>query len=143
MLQWHRWTGIGTACVCVLAALLYWLDLKRAYRWCLFGSFLALVVASHFGGSLTHGSDYLVRYAPEPLRAWLGGVALAPAPAKPKDVQQLQVFGEVIRPVLQKDCVSCHGPEKLKGKLRLDSLEALLKGGEFGTGHRARQGCRE
>jgi len=29
-------------------------------------------------------------------------------------------------------CESCHGPEKQKGKLRLDSLEALMKGGENG-----------
>jgi uncharacterized membrane protein len=133
LLQWHKWTGIGTACVCALAALLYWLDLKQSYRWCLFGSFLALVLASHFGGSLTHGSDYLVRYAPGPLRAWLGGGApAAPAQPKPKDIAQLQVFAEIIQPVLQRDCVTCHGPEKLKGKLRLDSLEAMLKGGSSG-----------
>ena len=141
---WHKWTGIGTACVCALAALLYYFNLKQSYRWCLCCSFFALVLASHFGGSLTHGSDYLARYAPGPLRAWLGGAApAAPAPPKPKDIAQLQVFAEVIQPVLQRDCVSCHGPEKPKGKLRLDSLEALLKGGEFGAGHRARQSRRE
>jgi len=27
-------------------------------------------------------------------------------------------------------CVSCHGPKKEKGKLRLDTLEATLKGGK-------------
>jgi len=133
LLQWHKWTAIGTACVCALAALLYWLDLKRPYRWCLFCSFVALLLASHFGGSLTHGSDYLVRYAPGPLRNWLGGgTPVAPAPPKPKDIAQLKVFAEVIQPALQKNCVSCHGPEKIKGKLRLDSLEALLKGGGSG-----------
>jgi mono/diheme cytochrome c family protein len=30
-------------------------------------------------------------------------------------------------------CVSCHGPKKEKGKLRLDSLEATLKGGKNPT----------
>ncbi len=133
LLQWHKWTGIGTACVCALAALLYWLDFKRAYRWCLFCSFLALLLASHYGGSLTHGSDYLVRYAPAPLRTWLGGdTPVAATPPKPKDIDQLPVFAELIQPALQKSCVSCHGSEKLKGKLRLDSLEALLKGGGSG-----------
>ncbi|MCX6929615.1 MAG: ribonuclease inhibitor [Verrucomicrobia bacterium] len=133
LLQWHKWTGIGTACVCALAALLYWLNFKQAYRWCLFCSFFALLLASHYGGSLTHGSDYLARYAPAPLRTWLGGdTPVATAPPKPKDIDQLPVFAEVIQPALLKNCVSCHGPEKLKGKLRLDSLQALLKGGGSG-----------
>ena len=35
-------------------------------------------------------------------------------------------------PLLEKDCVACHGPEKSKAKLRLDSYAALLKGGESG-----------
>jgi len=37
-----------------------------------------------------------------------------------------------IKPIFDKSCVSCHGPEKQKGKLRLDSLTAALKGGEDG-----------
>src|SRR5438046_3096674 len=59
LLQLHLWTGIGTAAACVLAALCYWLELKRLYRYCLAATTVALVFASHFGGSLTHGSDYL------------------------------------------------------------------------------------
>ena len=35
-----------------------------------------------------------------------------------------------IKPIFEKSCFKCHGPEKQKGKLRLDSLEAALKGGE-------------
>jgi|SRR6266478_5390403 len=37
-----------------------------------------------------------------------------------------------IKPILDKSCIKCHGPEKQKGKLRLDTLEAVLKGGEDG-----------
>ena len=133
LLQWHKWTGIGTAAACVLAGCLYRLDLKKAYRLCLFLSAAILVLASHFGGSLTHGSDYLARYAPGPLRRWLAGPSVPPpAQAKPRDVASLLTFSEVVEPVLQKNCVSCHGPEKSKGKLRLDSLAAALKGGEAG-----------
>jgi mono/diheme cytochrome c family protein len=33
---------------------------------------------------------------------------------------------------IEKSCVNCHGAEKQKGKLRLDSKEAWLKGGENG-----------
>ena len=41
-------------------------------------------------------------------------------------------FGKEIKPILEKSCFKCHGPEKQKGKLRLDSREAALKGGEDG-----------
>jgi hypothetical protein len=37
-----------------------------------------------------------------------------------------------IKPIFEKSCVKCHGTEKQKGKLRLDSLAAVLKGGEDG-----------
>jgi mono/diheme cytochrome c family protein len=37
-----------------------------------------------------------------------------------------------IKPILDKSCTTCHGAEKPKAKLRLDSLEGVLKGGEGG-----------
>jgi mono/diheme cytochrome c family protein len=52
---------------------------------------------------------------------------LPPASSK-KDL----TFAKDIQPIFQKSCVKCHGPEKQKGKLRLDTLEATLKGGENG-----------
>ena len=33
-----------------------------------------------------------------------------------------EVFKKDVLPMLQKHCVKCHGPEKQKGKLRLDIL---------------------
>ena len=41
-------------------------------------------------------------------------------------------FAKDVWPVLQEQCVKCHGVEKQKGKLRLDSHEAMLKGGKGG-----------
>ena len=41
----------------------------------------------------------------------------------------LKVYESVISPVLEAKCVSCHGAEKDKGKLRMHSKEALIKGG--------------
>ena len=41
-------------------------------------------------------------------------------------------FTDRVRPLLDLRCVSCHGPAKVKGGLRLDSREALLKGGDTG-----------
>ena len=39
-----------------------------------------------------------------------------------------------IQPIFSKSCYPCHGPKtpKPKGKLRLDTLELVLKGGEDG-----------
>ena len=37
-----------------------------------------------------------------------------------------------IKPILDKSCIRCHGADKPKGKLRVDSLDGVLKGGEDG-----------
>jgi cytochrome c553 len=50
-----------------------------------------------------------------------------PSPASPSDF-----FEKAVRPILVEQCVRCHGPEKQKGKLRLDSRAALLAGGASG-----------
>ena len=39
-------------------------------------------------------------------------------------------YAKDIKPIFDKSCIKCHGAEKQKGKLRLDSLQAALKGGE-------------
>src|SRR5262245_58408159 len=41
-------------------------------------------------------------------------------------------FESKVRPVLAAHCVECHGPTKASGGLRLDSREALFKGGDSG-----------
>jgi uncharacterized membrane protein/mono/diheme cytochrome c family protein/YHS domain-containing protein len=133
LLQWHQWTGIATAAACLLSATLYWLNLKRAYSACLWLTTACLVVASHYGGSLTHGSDYLTRYAPEPFRTWFGPPSTPrPAPNTNQPPADLPAFTSLVHPALEDKCVSCHGPEKAKGDLRLDTFEAILKGGSSG-----------
>jgi len=37
-----------------------------------------------------------------------------------------------IKPIFDQSCLKCHGAEKPKAKLRLDSLDGALKGGEDG-----------
>ena len=71
------------------------------------------------------------------LAGLLGILAGLPAvasevPAKPVEPRQAEFFENRIRPLLVANCVSCHGPEKQKGGLRLDSGPALLKGGDIG-----------
>ena len=41
-------------------------------------------------------------------------------------------YANDIKPIFEKSCVKCHGAEKPKAKLRLDSLEGALKGGADG-----------
>ncbi len=39
-------------------------------------------------------------------------------------------FAKDIKPIFDKSCIKCHGEEKQKGKLRLDTLEWTLKGAD-------------
>jgi hypothetical protein len=41
-------------------------------------------------------------------------------------------YAKDIRPLFEASCFRCHGEERPRGNLRLDSLEAVLKGGEDG-----------
>jgi hypothetical protein len=52
---------------------------------------------------------------------------IPPASAK-KDL----TYASDIKPILEKSCVKCHGVEKPKGKLQLNSMQGILKGGEDG-----------
>jgi hypothetical protein len=56
------------------------------------------------------------------------GVARAAVPLAP----QAEFFEKRIRPVLAEHCFSCHGADKQRAGLRLDSRSAMLKGGENG-----------
>ena len=51
---------------------------------------------------------------------------------KTLDPVAVKFFETNIRPVLANRCYSCHGPDKQKSKLRVDSLAALLQGGKSG-----------
>ena len=55
-----------------------------------------------------------------------GAAFAAPTP------EQVEFFEKQVRPVLVEQCVKCHGPEKQKAELRLDSLAAVLKGADTG-----------
>src|SRR5262245_5419580 len=65
---------------------------------------------------------------------FLPGRLVSPAAAAdPKpDAAQIEFFEEQVRPLLVGQCQGCHGPDKQKGGLRLDSRAALLAGGDSG-----------
>ncbi len=127
-------------CLCPLAwAYQERSDSARArwlYRGVLGAALGVLSIGAHFGGTLTRGDAYLTRYAPEPFKKLLGGAPAptAPASASAKEpAREPRLYADVIQPILGQRCVQCHGPEKVKGGLRLDSLAALEKGGEDGA----------
>ena len=53
------------------------------------------------------------------------------APAAPSDAE-LKFFETKVRPVLAEHCYSCHGPQKQKAGLRLDTTDGVKNGGSSG-----------
>ncbi len=58
----------------------------------------------------------------------VGAVDAAKLP--PVSQQAGVTFAKDIKPIFDKSCIKCHGEEKQKAKLRLDSLEWTLKGAD-------------
>jgi len=122
----HQWFGISVAAVSI--AMFYFHSKTAPFRTQVSVSillFVLIVITGHLGGTLTHGSDYLTK-------SW----NLSPdtvAQRKPiPNVQEAMVYSDIIQPVLQTRCYSCHGKNKQKGKLRMDDSLRLMKGGKDG-----------
>lgn len=125
-LFWHKWLGIATAVVAIIA---WWTKRKKEqkiYRFSVWSIGLLLLVTGHFGGSLTHGSDYLI----QPLFGDISETDMAGF--LPKQPDSVQVYKHLIQPVLEKKCYSCHNPEKKQGGLDMTTWDALTAGGENG-----------
>jgi cytochrome c553 len=61
----------------------------------------------------------------------LTALVTRPAPARAADDPKgVAFFEEKIRPILAQSCVGCHGEEKQKGGLRMDTRAALIKGAD-------------
>ena len=117
-------------------------ELLGAYRALYFLSFAAMGLGAHFGGNLSHGSKFLTEHAPEPVKGRMIAVekwmlsfveqpkqdAPDPAPA-PAGAEKL-VFADLVQPIFAAKCNNCHGEEKQKGELRLDTYEFTMQGGE-------------
>jgi mono/diheme cytochrome c family protein len=56
----------------------------------------------------------------------------APAAEPSANPAALEFFESKVRPVLADNCYSCHGPQKQKNGLRLDSGDAVRRGGDNG-----------
>ncbi len=140
LLSLHQWLGIATSLVACIALVIRMQAVKnnspvldKAYL-----SFMALMTVllmgtGHYGGSLTHGSDYLTQYMPNTLRRVAG---MDPRQEKKNiqitNLQEADVYHDVIFPIIDNNCTSCHNPDKKKGELMMHTTEALMDGGEDG-----------
>jgi len=141
----HLNGGILFACGTLAAFIAkVWVDVAGGkgawlYLTLLLGSSGVMGFTSHDGASLTHGEDYLTKYAPDPVRKLIGlpvkeGAAKDEATPPVKPLGEQVVYSEIIVPILEQKCYSCHNAEKQKGKYRMDDYELLVKGGKEGDG---------
>ncbi|MDA1269587.1 MAG: hypothetical protein O2829_10985 [Bacteroidetes bacterium] len=95
---------------------------------------LILGITGHWGGNLTHGEDYFTEVLPADLQSLLGTeIQPEKGPQLTEETwENAQLYAEVIQPILNKNCKSCHNPRNRKGELDLSSLAAMRKGGEEG-----------
>lgn len=127
LVNWHFWMGISVAVTSTI--LLLWHVRKQFVRWQLPAGILLtvlIIITGHMGGSLTHGSGYLT----QSLFAEEGETTEARKPIP--NVQEAMAYQEVVQPLLQTKCYSCHNANKKKGGLQMDQPSLLMKGGKNG-----------
>lgn len=126
----HMWSGMALTIAVSLCALVRGSSagLRRFYPYLLASVLLLLALTAHQGGSLTHGDRYLSEYMPAPLKRLAGGRL----PAKPPDFPD-SFYARHLYPIFQAKCVVCHGEQKVKGGLRVDSYDLLMRGGTEGA----------
>ncbi len=136
----HKWLGIGTAVMSAFLLFLRWrmnnrpeLIFSKSYISLWLMLILTLTFAGHYGGSLTHGENYLTEHLPSPLKQMAGiSQTVKKDRKKPENINEAVVFEDVILPILEKKCQQCHNDEKTKGGLKMLNAETLMKGGEHG-----------
>ena len=134
LIDQHKYSGLATAALAlILLAIFYWIKLfnkaqRNKIRLLAFIPLVVLIsVTGHLGGSLTHGEDFL--FSAE------SNSTAEQTPSKiilPTDINQTIIYNDLVQPLLESKCYSCHSSNKQKGKLRLDGEEWILKGGKNG-----------
>ncbi len=121
-LKWHKWSGIVVSLI-----MLSWYYFRNSLSKTTAGtvtativSFAIIIFTGHQGAGITHGQNFL----------------LAPMLPEKKQQQVLledaQVFTDMVKPILEAKCMSCHNSKKAKGELVMETKELLLKGGKSG-----------
>lgn len=125
----HLYSGIGVAIGSLAALMIFWKAhqtnssiLSHTYLTTLLITNILLVFASHQGGSLTHGQDFLSEHFPLKTET---ESSLAQTP-----VEEMLVFEDIIQSTLDARCYSCHNENKTKGDYLMTSFDHLLEGGK-------------
>lgn len=137
LLNTHKWLGIITVSLGAIiigfrsVSRKYLLDKKRrrSFHLVLFIPLIILVsLTGHYGGSMTHGTDYLSVFTGNGLEKEEPALKLQSI----QNVDNAVVYSDLIEPILESRCYSCHSAKKQKGDLRLDGIEFISRGGENG-----------
>lgn len=134
--KYHLWLGIVTALFSLLMYLRLGEPLKMDFLRRLppvmlsFALLFLISATGHLGGNITHGSDYLL----EPLKMTLG---IAPETPKSPVMDEANwdsavLYTDLVQPILDNKCTSCHNPKRDKGGLQLHDRSGILKGGGSG-----------
>ncbi|MGB0370186.1 MAG: c-type cytochrome domain-containing protein [Opitutales bacterium] len=123
----HRLGGLFVAYLSgfILVGFLFFKQLKVAYYLGLLGLCYAVYFTGHAGGSLTHGPSFLTEYLESTDNESVAPAAQVEAPDS--------IFHKAVMPQLDTYCVRCHGPERVRANLRLDTMEGILAGGNRGA----------
>lgn len=139
--KWHLWLGITTALFSFLMftklsktnAIRFLNQVPTAFLSVLF--FILISLTGHEGGNITHGEDYLIEPLPNSVKSALGFETFEEKEIVLNDTnwEDALIYEDVIKPILNNKCVSCHNPKKTKGELLLYTPEGIQEGGENGT----------
>ncbi|MEE9361558.1 MAG: FN3 associated domain-containing protein [Cellulophaga sp.] len=119
----HRWMGvaftIGTTLLLILKKTNSSLG-QKIYLPLFSITIILLTITGHLGGNMTHGEDFLFKNNSAEI------VAIT-------DIDKALAYEDIIKPILQNKCVSCHNSSKPKGGLLLTSPKNILAGGDTGN----------
>ncbi|MBO0937801.1 DUF1549 domain-containing protein [Fibrella sp. HMF5335] len=130
----HQWLGLTTMTLAILTATALTTRQISLYRGLLTLTIVGVSATGHYGAMVTHGDDYLSSVLPsgkQPVALSTTKFAFA-STGQPLDEKQVSQLNLEVRSILAHNCYSCHGANKAKGGLRLDTQAFVLKGGEDG-----------
>ena len=132
LINQHMWGGVFLALICWLCWLLRTRlrDFNLAYTVALALGVGLVAWTGYRGGQLSLGPKHLTEHMPSGLRSLLGVGGNIEAAGPPADPNTF--YGARIQPIFVSRCINCHGEDKQKGKLRLDSYRGLMRGGKNG-----------
>ncbi len=129
----HMWGGVFVAAACWLCWMLRGhvggSRFDFAYTLGLVATVGLVAWTGYRGGQLVQGENHLTEQMPAGLRKLIG---LPPTGAIVSRSDPAFFYGAHVEPIFARNCYSCHGPEKQKSRLRLDSYDALMRGGKHG-----------